>query len=74
MPAVSEKYFSILKDYFSDLEQWTRKKKALGPASLNEIYKLYDHSLMKTILESLTEELLNLNWDAQTKQVERSGD
>lgn len=73
MSSINEKYFSILKDYFSDLAEWNKKKGFQGFNSQSEIYKIYSPELMRSILNSLTDDLSNLNWDAQQKNVKNLG-
>jgi len=73
MSSIEEKYFLILKDYFSDLVKWNEKKGKQGIDPIREIYKIYSPELMKSVLESLTDDLLNLNWDAQVNKLKKIG-
>lgn len=73
MSSIEEKYFLILKDYFSDLSKWIQKKRKHRVDIVNEIFKVYSPELMSSILESLTADLLNLNWDSQTNKLKKIG-
>lgn len=70
MSKVTERYFSILKDYFGPLLDWaSRKGLGTGPESIQATVELYNPSLMKTVMESLHQELVNLDWTAQENTV-----
>lgn len=73
MSKVTEQYFSILKDYFSELLDWASRKGYSGPESIQATAQLYNPTLMKTLMESLHQELMNLNWTAQENTVARLG-
>lgn len=69
MSKVTERYFSILKDYFGDLLDWTSRKGYSESESVRAIMELYNPSLMKTLMESLHQELVNLDWVAQENAI-----
>lgn len=73
MSSVEEKYFLILKDYFSDLFEWIEKKGSNSTNPMSEIFKIYSPDLMKNTLDSLTYDLSKLNWDAQLVKIKKIG-
>lgn len=73
MSKVSERYFSIIKDYFSDLLDWASRKGYYGPESLQATAELYSPRLMKTVMESLYHELVSLDWIAQENTIATLG-
>ena len=73
MSKVTERYFSILKDYFGDLLDWVSRKGYSESESIRATMELYSPTLIKTMMESLHQELLNLDWAAQENTVARLG-
>lgn len=70
---ISERYFAILRDYFGGLLDWSSKKGRPKSQLGMSIAELYNPSLMKTTMETLTQELMSLNWANQSSAIERIG-
>ncbi|MDH5447608.1 MAG: hypothetical protein OEX01_01195 [Candidatus Bathyarchaeota archaeon] len=73
MSTTTERYFSILKDYFSDLEKWASKKRYTDLELSRAINTLYSPTMMKTTIESLFQELSKLRWSTQASNVAKLG-
>lgn len=73
MSKTTERYFSILKDYFSDLQKWASKKRYSELEFYLAINDLYSPTMMKTTMESLFQELSKLEWNTQASNIARLG-
>jgi hypothetical protein len=70
---ITEQYFSILKDYFADLQKWNSKRGYSGPESVEGIAELYNPESMKGTMETLSQELKKLDWETQSSVNEKVG-
>jgi hypothetical protein len=70
---ITEQYFSILKNYFDDLQKWNSKRGNSGPESVEGIAELYNPESMKGTMETLSQELTKLDWVTQSNMIEKVG-
>jgi hypothetical protein len=70
---VTERYFSILKDYFGEAFKLAQKKKLESRELVRILDETYDDILIRSTLDSLNEDLSNLNWSSRETAIKRLG-
>ena len=71
MNKVTDRYFSILKDYFGLAYKLSSKKKFELEATTKILRDVYDDIVMKSMLDTLSEDLNNLNWSTQETEIRK---
>lgn len=74
MGKLVEKYFSILRDYFSPALKWAYKRGyPAQEVSLQSMQEIYDPTVVRPMLESLYDDLMVLDWALQEETVREMG-
>lgn len=73
MNKVTGKYFSILNDYFGEMFKIASKEEFDAKRYSKTIGEIYDLELAVSIMDSMHEELVQLDWDSQVTELQRIG-